>query len=339
MKHKLLRSTLALLLALSLLTGCGASSKASDTVMMESTTTQSNSSAGGFYSEYATEEEMMAETDEVVTTESGEALSDPLAGKNVKLIWTANLDMETLDFDAMIPAMEQSVAEFGGYVESSYTEGGQRLSGRTYNRYGSYTVRIPAAQLDEFLNQMGTLGNVTSKSKSSENITLEYADNEARKATLELEEQKLMELLAQATELEDIITLESRLSQVHYQLDGYSSTLRKYDDLVDYSTVYISISEVQKITEVQAKTIGERISAGFSESLYELKVFGEDLIVFLIARSPILLIWAIVIAVIVVLIRKVVKHHQNKPKKEKRPLTPPTYNQPKAEEPKDDKKE
>lgn len=345
MKHKLVKTSMALALALSLLlTGCGASSPGfsanskAESDVSESTTAQSAPMAGdfGYYDEVAEEE---AATEGAATATSETAVSDPLAGKNIKLIWTANLDMETLDFDTMIEAMNQSIRDFGGYVESSYVEGGQRLSGYRNNRYGSYTVRIPATQLDAFLNQMGTIGNVTSRSKSSENITLEYADNEARKATLELEEQKLMELLEQATELEDIITLEARLSDVHYQLDGYSSTLRKYDDLVDFSTVYISVSEVQKMTEVKAETLSERISAGFSDSIYELKTFAEDLIVFLVARSPILLIWAIVIILVVVIVRKVLKHRSSKPKKERWLPEPPTYNQPKAEEPKENKKE
>lgn len=335
MKRRLWKASLALVLALSmLLSGCGASSSAN--MKTESMATSPSAPAetpmeNGFgYYDTAVEE---VEAEEAVSAEtSSEPSVDPLADKNIKLIWTADLNMETLDFDNMITAMNQSIADFGGYIESSYVEGGERLSGRVNNRYGNFTVRIPAAKLDEFLTQMGTIANVTSKSKSSENITLEYADNEARKATLELEEQKLMELLEQATILEDIITLESRLSEVHYRLDGYSSTLRKYDDLVDFSTVHISVSEVQKMTEVKAETLGERISAGFSDSIYELKVFGEDLIVFLVARSPILLVWAIVIAVIVLVIRALLKRKASKPHKERKLPEPPTYNQPKAPE-------
>ena len=332
MKRPFFKTTLALALALSmLLSGCGASSNKTESmaVQVAPSAPAEVPMAGGFgsYSEDVfTDAEELKST---ATNTTSEPAADPLANKNIKLIWTANLNMETLDFDSMVESMNQSIADFGGYIESSYVEGGERLNGRVNNRYGDFTVRIPAAKLDEFLNQMGTIANVTSKSKSSENITLEYADNEARKATLELEEQKLMELLEQATILEDIITLESRLSEVHYRLDGYSSALRKYDDLVDYSTVHISVSEVKKMTEVQAETLGERISAGFSDSIYELKVFGEDLIVFLIARSPILLLWAIVITVIVLIFRKLLKRRANKPRKERKLPEVPTYNQPK----------
>jgi hypothetical protein len=290
---------------------------------------------GGMYDTIVEEE--MKETPE--SSASGESTSDPLADKNVKLIWRANMEIETLDFNAMIEGMNQSVAEFGGYIESSYVEGGERLNGYNRNRYGNFTIRIPASNLDAFLNQMGSIGNVISRSKSSENITLEYADNEARKATLELEEQKLMELLEQATILEDIITLESRLSEVHYLLDGYASTLRKYDDLVDYSTVTIYVNEVQKMTETKAATLPERIAAGFSDSLYDLKVFAGDFVVLVIGRSPILLIWAVVIAVMVIVIRKLLKHRRNKPKKERKIPAVPTYPQPKADENTENKNE
>ncbi len=329
MKHirnRLLAVALAMTL---LLSGCSASSKYD---YSSGATAESAPQApmempapeNGFGTDYKVE---MEEVEATVAEDSAAAenpntaasensnTADPLAGKNIKLIWRAELSMETLDFDAMVDGMNNCVADFGGYIESSYVEGGERLAGYKNNRYGDYTIRIPAKNLDAFLNQMGTIGNVLSKSKSSENITLEYADNEARKATLELEEQKLMELLEQATILEDIITLESRLSEVHYRLDGYASTLRKYDDLVDFSTVNVSIREVERMKEVAPETLGQRIANNFSNSLYSVKNFGEDFIVFLIGGSPVLLLWAVIIIVIIFIVRKVLKRRAEFPKK------------------------
>ena len=333
MKHSILKSTLAMALALSmLLTGCGAASadkNFSSGAMMESAPQAAPMEPSA--PSYDMSFDSKVEAEETPTAGGGETAADPLADKNIKLIWTANIDMETLDFDVMVDSMNKSIAEHGGYIESSFVEGGERLAGWTNRRYGSYTVRIPAKNLDAFLSQMGTIGNVISRSKSSENITLEYADNEARKATLELEEKKLMELLDQATILEDIITLESRLSDIHYRLDAYSSALRKYDDLVDFSTVNISVSEVQKMTETRAETLGERITAAFSDSLYELKEFAGDAAVFFIGRSPILLLWAVIIAVIVFIIRKLLKNRASRPRKERKLPEAPDYAQPKAE--------
>lgn len=243
--------------------------------------------------------------------------SDPLtanqvlANKNVKLIWYADVSMETLDFDSLVNQVAQTVGEYEGYVESSSVSGGTRLNGMAERRYADYAIRIPADRLNDFLIQVGTLGNITYKNLRSEDITLEYADNEARKATLQLEEKKLMELLEQATNLADIIQLESRLSEIHYQLDGLSSTLRKYDDLVDYSTVYLSLHEVNKITE-SPKTLGERISSGFADSLYSLQVFAEDTIVFIVARSPILLLLGVILVLACLLLKKLNKRNKEK---------------------------
>ena len=331
MKKILSKKIFAAVLALSmLLTGCGASSKYSYTdtnsssQKVESMITSpsapsmspSNPTTGGSNNLLmdSVVEDAIVEEEIIETPMEGAATdlkaevqnnSDPLSGKNIKLIWRANIQLETLDFDSMVDGLNKSISEFGGYIESSYTEGGERINGGKINRYGDFTIRIPSKNLDDFLNQIGTIGNVVSKSKHSENITLEYADQEARKATLELEEKKLMELLERATELEDIIALETRLSEVHFQLDAYSSTLRKYDDLVDYSTIYVTISEVQKMTETKAKTISERITAEFGDSIYDLKVFAGDSVVFLIGRSPILLIWAVVICAAIFVIRKI----------------------------------
>lgn len=309
---KMVTLALAGALTLSLLfTGCGSSKSyaAGDSDYAPAANTKQSWAS----SPTAVKEEMAQDT---APADNGAALTEAgpnqvLQNKNVKLIWFADVTMETLDFEPLIAEIEKTVAQYQGYVESSSVSGGNRLTGGRDRHYADYTIRVPSQQLNGFLNQMGTLGNITYQNLRSENITLEYADNEARKMTLELEEKKLMELLEQATDLADIIQLESRLSEIHYQLDALSSTLRKYDDLVDYSTVYLTVNEVQKITETPL-TLGQRISTGFSDSLYELKILGENLLVFLIARSPILLLVAVIAGLIVLLLKRLNKRNKEK---------------------------
>ena len=64
----------------------------------------------------------------------------------------------------------------------------------------------------------------------------------------------ILELLEKAGTVEDIITIEGRLSEVRYQLEAYASQLRTFDNQVDYSTVHINISEVERETKVEPKT-------------------------------------------------------------------------------------
>ena len=77
----------------------------------------------------------------------------------------------------------------------------------------------------------------------------------------------MMALLEQATSIEDIITIESRLSEVRYQIESMESQLRTFDNQVDYSTVSISISEVKELTPVVEESAGTRIRNGFVNSL------------------------------------------------------------------------
>ncbi|MBR4019435.1 MAG: DUF4349 domain-containing protein, partial [Clostridia bacterium] len=80
--------------------------------------------------------------------------------------------------------------------------------------------------------------------------------------------------------------------------------LRKYDDLIDFTTDHVSISENRLTTGPAAKeTLGQRISEGFSESLAGIGVFLEDALVWFICAIPALILIAAAVAVILVLIR------------------------------------
>jgi len=57
--------------------------------------------------------------------------------------------------------------------------------------------------------------------------------------------------------------LEKRLSDIRYELESMESQLRLYDNQVDYSTVTISIDEVNQFTPTAPETVGQRIGSGF----------------------------------------------------------------------------
>ena len=73
-------------------------------------------------------------------------------------------------------------------------------------------------------------------------MTLDYVDKTAYKESLQVEYDRVMELLEEAKDLDQILALESKLSQLRYEIDSYESQLRTYDNLIDYSTVHIYIS-------------------------------------------------------------------------------------------------
>lgn len=109
----------------------------------------------------------------------------PAAGSvDRKIIWQVELEAETLEFDLFLSNLEQAIRAYDGYLENSSVSG----NAITYssNRYGSLTIRIPSDKLEDFLGQVGQLCTVTHTSKSSEDVTLDYVDVEARIAALDI---------------------------------------------------------------------------------------------------------------------------------------------------------
>lgn len=76
-----------------------------------------------------------------------------------------------------------------------------------------------------------------------------------------------MTYLEQAESIEEMMTIESRLSDIRYQLESMESQLRTYDSQIEYSTVSLYISEVVELTPVETKeqTTWERISEDFTK--------------------------------------------------------------------------
>ena len=205
-------------------------------------------------------------------------------------------------------SISNQIASFGGYVEYMNVDNGSYYSSRS-RRYANITARIPAKQLDAFLNQVSEVANITNKTESVRDITLSYVDMESHKNMLIAERDNLMKLLEQAETIEEMITVEDRLTEIRYQIDTMESQLRTYDNQVDYSTVTISVSEVISYTPAPTveKTTWQRIAEGFLESLSDVGNGIKEFFIGFIIAIPYLIIWAIIITVIVLIIKNILK--------------------------------
>ena len=94
------------------------------------------------------------------------------------------------------------------------------------------TARIPAKRLDEFVQRVGEQSNITNKEERVEDVTLQYVDLESRKKALATEQDRLLELLEKAESVEDIISIEARLSDVRYELESMESQLRTLNNQI-----------------------------------------------------------------------------------------------------------
>lgn len=295
---KLLAVLLAFVMTASVLTGCGASSI--------------NKMDGAVEAPMAPAPEMDY-AEESLT--SGEMPQAELPADQ-KIITTIRMDAETDDMDPLLQGINAKMTQLGGYMENQEVYNGSSYHSYRY-RHAYLTVRIPAKSLNAFVEHVGENANVVSSNTSTENVTLSYIATESRIKALETEQARLLELLAMAENMEEILLIESRLTEVRTELEQVNSVLRSYDNRINYSTVYLNIEEVKEYTEVkEPETFWDRISTGFMKSLKNMGKGIVDFMVGLVVAIPYLLPF-IIIAVVIVLIVK------SKKKKKKKNLPPP----------------
>lgn len=286
--------TLCMLAAL--LAGCGGASKSTQAfdAATPAAAAPAEAANGAYYDMESAKSEdggLTGDTDSTVLPEGR------------KWIITVNMSAETEDLDALMETLNGKISGLGGYVEDQDSYNGSMYSSRRY-RSASLTVRIPAERVDEFTEEMSGIANVVSTNLSREDITLSYVATESRVKALQTEEARLLELMEQAETMADLLEIESRLTDVRYELENRASQLRLYDNQVDYATIYLSIDEVQEYTPVEEPTVWERISGGFVSSIKGVGNGLLDLLVWVLAKSPYLVILGGVTVGVVVLIKK-----------------------------------
>ena len=238
-------------------------------------------------------------------------MSSEVVDTSRKLITTMNVSTETEDLDSVLFQVQNKVKELGGYIESSDIYNGSSYSG-SRRRNACLTLRIPANNLDKFIEVVEDSTNITNKSTNVEDVTLNYVDIESKKNALTSEEKRLLEILEKAETVEDIITIEQRLSEVRYQIESIESQLRTYDNKINYSTVYLNIDEVTKYTDTAKKGPWQRMKEGFADSIVEIGDFIVEACVWFVVHLPQIILVILLLVVIFFIIRAIDKAGKKK---------------------------
>ena len=171
--------------------------------------------------EAVTEDAAAAETQEAeIQNISGVTEGSATENLSEQIIYSAYAEIETTEFDASLEAVNALLEQYGAFVENSSVNGSNlydTYSGTVSHRSASFTLRVPKESYSAMTSGLDTIGNVTYLSSNAENITAQYTDTESQLSAYELEEERLLDILSQAQTVEDMIELESRLSDIRYQ--------------------------------------------------------------------------------------------------------------------------
>lgn len=325
MKNKIILTILACALSMSLIVGCSKSTAKQQqnigdgyqTIAAEDYNYGMNGASGassgkGF--EYEPETWETGNGDNGSGNGSTDVNVDPTKGR--LLIRTVNMSVETKEIEKVKTDLEILVGADGGYIESSNMSG----TGKDKNlRTLTYTIRVPADQLDAIIAAVGNSCTVLSSNENSVDVTLEYVDTKSRVESLRVEYDQLMTLLKNADDLDQIITLQNRLTEVRYQIESYESRLRVLENQVTYATLNLTIREVLEDTVIEpahVPTYGEKVQKQFEEMLDNTKEFFEDLGLVIIACLP-GIIFLSINAIIIVVIIKSAKKKRRKAREQK----------------------
>ncbi len=233
------------------------------------------------------------------------------AGADVpeKIIYSADATVETTEFDSTLEKVADMIKRYNGWIESSSVNGANYYStarGNVSSRSAYYTLRVPSTSFNEIMTGLSTLGNVPYTHTYTENVTSQYYDTQARLTAYQTQEARLLEMMEKAETVEDIITIEEKLTDLRYRIESLQSTLKNWDRQVSYSTISLDVEEVQEYTpETPAAkaSYGQRMWSALKSSLRDIGTFFSGLLIWLVAALPVLTLLAVCVYVLVVIIR------------------------------------
>ena len=196
---------------------------------------------------------------------------------DVYLIKNATITVECEDAGKASETLRASLQANNAYV-SNLNEFLDSLGRRTI----TLQVRMPADKFDQSMLNLETLGKVLNKQVSTEDVTEEYVDTESRTRNLKKTEERLLDHLNRAAELEDILRVENELTRVREQIERMDGRLRYLTNRVSFSTISITLQEqakaepvvpTQSFSTAREFTSAMRSMLGFLQGIWSIVIW------------------------------------------------------------------
>ena len=230
------------------------------------------------------------------------------------LIRNVSITLETATYQTTYDSIIEAISKNGAYIENSNVTG----TGKKNNLHeATIVIRVPAENMDALIKALDGNGTVTSSSESVQDVTLEYIDMESRISSLKTERDSITKLLEQADDLDTILELQDKISEINYEIENYESSLLVMQNQITYSTLTLNIKEVIEETEVadseevRNTTLGDKMWAALKGSLNFLLILVQGILIVLSALLPVIVIIGIPVTIVLI-----VRHRKKKAKKE-----------------------
>lgn len=147
-------------------------------------------------------------------------------------VWSGSLGLVVPELAEAGAQVAAALTQFEGFVENETDSSEQSKS---------LELRIPTKNFKSCVTQLERLGNVEYKNISSEDITDQYVDTEARLANQIALRDRLRALLTKATAVKDVIAIETELTRIQTEIDSMQGRLNAMKGQVDYARLSLSL--------------------------------------------------------------------------------------------------
>ena len=234
------------------------------------------------------------QTSYVGQSQSVDSAPDKQEGEARRIILEADVTLAVESVEKLEKQLPEQLAAFSGFVSRAVVD---RTDGRRPS--ATWVVRIPTARCTEFLAVIAGLGAVEKMQQTTQEVTAEFVDLEARIANAKRLEQRILELLAKSRdELKEVIVVEQELARVRGEIERAEGQRRFLENRTSLATVTIHAEQRERYVPPQAPTFFHRVAATWQMSLDALRELVEAILLLIVSLTPWLLS-ALPVAVVV----------------------------------------
>lgn len=191
-----------------------------------------------------------------------------------KMVYTSDLLLESKEYEQTRLKLDEILAQADGYAQRT-----EESTHTNDTRYLYCVYRIPSENYRTFLDQIADSGNLVHRDEQQNDVTSNYIDTQARLTALTSQRDRLLELQEKAEDLSALLEIETKLTQVQYELESWQQKLNDLSNQVEYCTVNLTLQEVTTYTPGETP-LWQKISSAFVDAV---KNFGAALSVLLLA--------------------------------------------------------
>jgi hypothetical protein len=172
---------------------------------------------------------------------AGESDDAAVQAKQRAVIQTGQVGLVVDDYGTAEQNISRAVERQGGFVSDSSVQV-NRVDNKTY-RTGTLVLRVPQENFSATMEHVKAVGEVQSANTDSEDVTDQLVDINARLKNLRAERERLRELYRNASDTEDVLAVEERLSEVQEEIERLEARKKSLKRQVALSTIRVELRE------------------------------------------------------------------------------------------------